>query len=74
MLTVMMTGVTRKQSKGGLSPAQKGKSMRYILGIIWDDGGKEIHQFLTREEAEEVERGYKMAFGNQIQYSWVAYK
>ena len=40
--------------------------MRYVLGIIWDDGTKEVYQYLTREEAEEVERGYKMAFGNQI--------
>lgn len=48
--------------------------MRYILGIIWDSGEKEIFQFITREEAEEVEKGYHMAFGNQIQYSWVAYK
>lgn len=45
--------------------------MQYVLGIVWDDGTKEIHHFLTREEAEEVERGYRTAFGKQINYSWV---
>lgn len=48
--------------------------MRYVLGIIWDTGEKEVYQFSTREEAEKVEAGYKMAFGNQIQYSYVSYK
>lgn len=48
--------------------------MNFILGIVWDTGEREIFQYTTREEAEEVERGYKMAFGNQIQYTWVCRK
>ena len=40
----------------------------YELVIIWDDGGKEIHQYPTREQAEQAGAGMRFAFGRQV--SW----
>lgn len=40
----------------------------YELVVIWVDGSKEIHTYETKEKAEKAGNGYKMAFGNQIQW------
>ena len=45
--------------------------MRYELVIIWDDGIKDIHEYATEENAEQSERGYKKAFGKQIEWSGI---
>ncbi len=38
-----------------------------LLVIYWDNT-REEHEYSTREEAEKAAAGYRMAFGNQIQY------
>ena len=43
--------------------------MKYELVVIWETGEKEVHAYATKEEAQAADKGYKMAFGNQI--SWV---
>lgn len=45
--------------------------MKYELVIIWDTGEKEIHEYSSQEHAEQAERGYKKAFGKQIQWSGI---
>lgn len=40
----------------------------YELVVIWDNGEKEIHEYSNYQDAENVGRGYKIAFGNQV--SW----
>lgn len=44
---------------------------KHELVIIWETGEKEVHEYENRELAEQAERGYKNAFGNQIQWSGV---
>lgn len=44
----------------------------YKLIIIWYTGEKETYDYTTREEAEEAEKGYHMAFGNQIEWSGIS--
>ena len=39
------------------------------LIIIWDTGEKEIHQADSIIDAKKIEEGYKVAFGNQIQWT-----
>lgn len=49
---------------------KRGKSMKkYELVIIWETGEKEVHEYESQQLAEQAERGYKKAFGNQIQWS-----
>ena len=43
----------------------------FELVIIWSTGEKQIFPYATCERAEEVEAGYKMAFGNQVAWSCV---
>lgn len=43
--------------------------MKYELIIIWETGEKETCTYNSKEEAEKIEAGYKMAFGNQLQYT-----
>lgn len=45
--------------------------MKYELVVIWETGEEEVSQYETREAAENAERGYKMAFGNQISWTGV---
>ena len=42
---------------------------KHELVIIWETGEKEVHEYESQELAEQAERGYKAAFGNQIQWS-----
>lgn len=42
---------------------------KYELVIIWVTGEKEIVEYDNQQLAENAERGYKRAFGNQIQWS-----
>lgn len=42
---------------------------KYELVIIWETGEKEVHEYESQQLAEQAERGYKKAFGNQIQWS-----
>lgn len=42
---------------------------KHELVIIWETSEKEVHEYESRELAEQAERGYKAAFGNQIQWS-----
>jgi LAS superfamily LD-carboxypeptidase LdcB len=44
---------------------------KYELVIIWETGERETATYNTREEAEEHENGYFMAFGNQISFMCV---
>ena len=39
------------------------------LIIIWQDGTAEKYIYPTYEDAQKAEAGYKMAFGNQIEWS-----
>lgn len=43
----------------------------YELVIIWKSGERETCIYNTREEAEEIERGFHSAFGNQIEFTCV---
>ena len=43
--------------------------MMYKLFVVWNTGEKEVHEYKTREEAEQAAAGYKMAFGEQV---WVS--
>ena len=45
--------------------------MKYELIIIWDDGTTETHFYNSESKATEIEAGFKMAFGNQIQWSGI---
>ena len=47
---------------------------KYELVIIWTSGEKDVHEFESREAAEHAERGYKTAFGNQIEWTCVRQK
>lgn len=42
--------------------------MRYKLIIIWETEEKEVHTYENREKAEEIMKGYKKVFGDQIQW------
>ena len=42
---------------------------KHELVIIWETGEKEVHEYESQELAEQAERGYKAALGNQIQWS-----
>lgn len=39
---------------------------KYELVIIWETGEKDIFLYGSREEAEKIEKGYKIAFGRQV--------
>lgn len=43
----------------------------YILIVIWYNGERDEYDYPTREEAEEAEKGYHMAFGNQISWTGI---
>ena len=45
----------------------------YQLYIIWFDGEIEKHNYKTLKKAQEIEHGYKIAFGNQIKYTSIGY-
>ncbi len=45
--------------------------MIYELIIIWKTGEKEVNSYASIEKAEEAERGYKTAFGNQISWTGI---
>ncbi len=47
------------------------KTGKYELVIVWETGEKTINEYESRELAEQAERGYKTAFGNQIEWSGV---
>ena len=49
----------------------KGDEKMFELVIIWSSGEKDIFPYATRERAEEIEEGYKMAFGLQVAWSCV---
>lgn len=47
---------------------------KWILTVVWNDGSKEFHKFLTKEAADQAEINYRMSFGNQcwtgVHYRW----
>lgn len=45
--------------------------MRYELIVIWETGDKEVHSYKSKEKAKEADKGYKMAFGNQISWTGI---
>ena len=45
------------------------KTGKYELVIVWETGEKTITEYESQELEEKAERGYKTAFGNQIQWS-----
>lgn len=44
------------------------KGAMFKLLVIYWDNSREEHEYNTREEAEKAAAGYRMAFGNQIQW------
>lgn len=48
--------------------------MKYEVVVIWDDGRKDVYEYGTKEKAENIAQGYKMAFGNQIAWTGVRVK
>lgn len=47
------------------------KTGKYELVIVWNLGEKNIIEYESQEQAEKAEQGYKVAFGNQIQWSGI---
>lgn len=45
---------------------------KYILIVIWYNGERDEYDYPTREEAEKAEKGYHMAFGNQISWTGIS--
>lgn len=45
------------------------KTGKYELVIVWEAGEKNIIEYESQELAEKAKQGYKVAFGNQIQWS-----
>lgn len=41
---------------------------KFRVFIHWADGGTEQYDYVTSQKANEVARGYKIAFGQQIDY------
>lgn len=39
---------------------------KYELVMIWETGEKEVHEFLTEDQATRSEIGIKQAFGEQV--------
>lgn len=48
--------------------------MEYELIIIWSTGEKTIEVCSSKEQAEEGEKNYKMAFGGQISWTGIREK
>lgn len=44
---------------------------KYELIVIWDTGEKTTEQYNTEEEAREIEAGFYMAFGRQVQWTGI---
>lgn len=44
---------------------------RYKLTIIWQGQDKDEFYYNNYDEAKEIENGYKMAFGSQIEWSGI---
>ena len=40
----------------------------YELVVVWDDGGKDVYRYSSREEVEKTGEGMEMANGNQIKW------
>lgn len=45
--------------------------MKYKLIVVWYTGERNEYEFQTEEKAQEGERGFKMAFGNQITFTCI---
>lgn len=43
----------------------------YELVVIWVTGEKEVYGYNNKEDAEEAEKGFRMAFGNQISWTGI---
>lgn len=43
--------------------------MKYELVIVWSTGEKESYLYDSLEKAQDIEKGYNMAFGSQV---WTA--
>ena len=43
----------------------------YELVIVWSSGETEVFKCPDKESAEKAERGYKKAFGNQVEWSGI---
>lgn len=46
----------------------------YEVLIIWEDNTRTYEKAYSLEEAETIINNYRMAFGNQIQYTQYLYK
>lgn len=40
--------------------------MKYELVIVWSTGEKESYLYDSLDKAQEIEKGYKKAFGSQL--------
>ena len=45
--------------------------MKNELVVIWETGEKEVHKYNNLEDAKEAEKGFRMAFGNQISWTGI---
>lgn len=45
--------------------------MKYELLIVWESGEDERYWYRTREEAEQIAKGYQMAFGRQVEFAYI---
>lgn len=45
--------------------------MKYELIIIWETGERETAVYNSKEEAQNIEKGFYMAFGSQIQWTGI---
>lgn len=44
---------------------------KYELVVVWETGEKDIIPYSNEEEAKVIEYRYRMAFGNQIQWTGI---
>lgn len=45
--------------------------MIYDLIVCWEDGLKDTFSFTSKEAAENAEKGFKTAFGNQVIFTCI---
>lgn len=44
---------------------------KYELVLVWDDGAKQVLEFVSEDAANKALNNYKTAFGNQVAWCGV---
>lgn len=44
---------------------------KFVLRVIWENGERNEYSYNSKESAQEHERGFKTAFGNQITFTCI---